>query len=232
MARDAATDSVALLGILNGSVVLDGTAGEAYAVSRNARIRIGSIPGKDPGTDAMEAAGTFHDAVRILSEALAADPFSKEYQDMLQDASEGGSFGWLACSPVGGYWPDALLRLDPAAKIKDPANRCFPLYHCAAAVAEDLPEGSDMDGWCMENTDSLVFLPGGEGVVFFAGWCSGLGTVVRVPAYCQDFSKPWTVVKNADGSDYVTAAAPMVLADRALNAWLPPEELQELRNGN
>lgn len=234
MAKDAATQSTALLGLLNGAIMLGGTAGEAYAVSQNAHVKLGPMPGKDPETHAVIAAGTFHEALDLLADALGNIPFSDTatYPAILADISEGGAKGSLVCTPVRGYWPDAMLPLDPGRLIGHPANRCFPLYHYAVSVAVDLPEGGDMEYYCMENPKALVYMPMGDGSAFFAGWCSDLGMVIRVSAQLQDFTQPWTIVKNADGSDYIAPATPMVLADQALNAWLPPEEARKLRGGN
>lgn len=232
MAKDAATQSVALLGLLNGAVIIDGTAAEAYAVSKTASLRLPRIGRGDPDAPAMAAIGTFHEAVDLLADALGSIPFSDTvtYPAILRDASENEAVGWLACTPVGNNWPDAMSPVDPRTRIRTPANRCFPLYHYAAAIAVDIPDGTDLDGYCMEHPDALVYVPAGDGMAFFAGWCSDVGTTVRMAVQVQDFAKPWTVVKNADGSDYIAPATPMVLADQALNAWLPPEELAE-RNG-
>lgn len=226
MAKDTATESIALLGILSGSVTLDGTAGEAYAVSQNAAVKLPMDGRGRPDAHAIVAAGSFHGAVDMFAEALAGmslkDPDA--YAAILHDVSEAGSSGWLVCTPVNGYWPDAMLPVDPVNAARSPADRCFPLYHWAVARTMELPEGSDMEEACMENPDRLAYMPAGEEAAFFAGWCSAAGMVTRMPAVLQDFRKPWTVVANADGSDYVAPAQPMVLVDRAVNAWAAPAD--------
>lgn len=221
MERDIAAESVAALGLLNGAVTITETGDGAAAVSVNALVPLAM----EPGVAAIAAAGTFHDAMRAVASALSALALSAPdtYSAMLADASAGGTRGWLACAPVGGLWPDAMLPVEPAKMLAAPSNRAFPLYHHAVAVCGDVPEGADLESWCSEDHGRLAFSPAGEGMAFFSGWSTAAGRVVRFAVVLQDFGKPWTVIANADGSDRIAPASPMVLVDPVANAWSRPD---------
>lgn len=226
MNRDVITDSVAAMAIMTCTAMFvqgdDGTVSAVTASS--AAIIEGGIPeGFYAARDALSAA---------LSQMSLDDPDA--YAAFVMDVSAAGSTGWLACSPRNHLWPDAMAGFAPGDNIRTPSGRCYPLAHGALSVAmQGFQDSTVIEDWCRENHGLLACEQVSENLMRMSGWCGSQGQAVSFMLQSRDFTVPWRIMENPDGSDEVRDAETLACTDVLFNAWAPgmPAEPRQRQTG-
>lgn len=227
--RDVAAEALATLGLLNGSILVDGADGVPSLRTENMSVRI-EIDGWDSTKSAVSGMGSFHEAVAsvagVLSHLALAD--HDRYMAAMSDIHAAGTGAWILCRPVGGAWPDAMEQFSPEGMQSVPSCRAFPLFAGAVDIAGDACGAQgDIEDMCRESPGRLFLSDAGADVMTFCGWSSKAGRMARMHAVRHDLREPWQLAGNPDGSDSVMPAQPMECIDAAANAWRPVQKTSE-----
>lgn len=238
MKPDAMTQSMASIGLLNGTVRIlpAGNTGRPVFECNGQRAYFQDpYFEKSSGKKLSQAhvleylpKARFQDVRDGVAETLSEMSLKAPelYDGILGAIRAAGANCYAVASPANGVWPYPMDSVWPELEKDEtfahaPYARLFQCAQMADLMSVDGNGLEDPGAWCAENPGALSRTgPYENGAYRYEGLKpDGNGTAVFW-AYPVDVSKPWAVASNPDGSEDVTVAVrPMALVSSLLNLW-------------
>lgn len=219
--NDLMTDTITRLGLINQALTIydDLESKCCVMASRNVKAPLTNKTASEYMRE-TSMADVISDMSKIIAAMAHEDPDC--YHLVMESVLNSGQTGYVVMRPIGNVWPDAITAVIPEIKnpeyFIDPMRRVFPVAHLTSLITKGTKANTDPN-WYEQNPRFLtVSRMVGEDAMF-EGWNKEHGTRVDISALKVDFSNPWRIVQNPDGSDTIVPVEPTKCINKIMNLW-------------